>query len=56
MVAVDVCISGRQGNAPDWRDNMQQYRWRGLAKSDAHAKCYLSREMGVLQAQPLQRI
>ena len=53
MVAVDVCISGGQGDGSEWRDNMQQYRWRALANPDAHAKCYLSREMGFLQAQPL---
>jgi len=53
MVAVDVCISGGQGDGSEWRDNMQQYRWRALASPDAHAECYLSREMGFLQAQPL---
>jgi hypothetical protein len=55
MVAVDVCIAGGQSDDAEWRDNSQQYRWRALAKSDAYTKCYrgyLSREMGVLQAQP----
>lgn len=38
MVAVDVCIDGRPGDDAEWRDNMQQYLWRALAKSDAHTK------------------
>jgi hypothetical protein len=41
MVAVDVCIDGGQGDDAEWRDNMQQYRWRALAKADVHIKFYL---------------
>jgi hypothetical protein len=37
----------------EWRDNMQQYRWRALASTDAHVECYLTREMAFLKAQPL---
>jgi len=36
MVAVDVCIADGHGDAAEWRDNMQQYRWRALANPDAH--------------------
>ena len=38
MVAVDVCIDSGQGCDAEWRDNMQQYRWRSLAKPDAHTE------------------
>lgn len=36
-----MCASLGHGNDAEWRDNMQQYRWRALAKSDAYNKCYL---------------
>jgi hypothetical protein len=43
IVAVDVCIACGRGDDAEWRDNMQQYRWRTLASADTHVKCYLTR-------------
>lgn len=54
MVAVDVCIDGRPGDDAEWRDNMQQYLSRALAKPDAHISNAISHaKWESLQAQPL---
>jgi hypothetical protein len=57
VVVVDLCVVSERGGDADWCDNMQQYSWRLWRLWRAPMltfKCYLTREMASIEAQPLR--